>query len=111
MKRFEQITTTLATIDHKGIELWDSSRYSCLFTKYLSFLWLSHRVQPLVIKRLFLQQMLSDDIRQKLQHIVRGTVIKTAQDFIKEQQAERLKEYAIVKQFINTSASNLLEVD
>ncbi|HTF31869.1 MAG TPA: hypothetical protein VK625_23590 [Flavitalea sp.] len=67
--------------------------------------------------------MLSDDVRQKLQHIVRGTVIETAQDhcttirnflcsgyststavktnfesqpIIKEEQAERLKEYATV---------------
>lgn len=67
--------------------------------------------------------MLGDDVRQKLQHIVRGTVIETAQDrctttrnflcsgyststevktnfegqlIIKEEQAERLKEYASV---------------
>ncbi len=67
--------------------------------------------------------MLSDDVRQKLQHIVRGTVIETAQDhcttirnflcsgyststevktnfesqlIIKEEQAERLREYAYV---------------
>jgi hypothetical protein len=67
--------------------------------------------------------MLSDDVRQKLQHIVRGTVIETAQDhcttirnflcsgyststavktnfesqlIIKEEQAERLKQFATI---------------
>ena len=70
--------------------------------------------------------MLSDGVRQKLQHIVRGTVIETAQDhctairnflcsgyrtsaevktnfesqlIIKEEQAERLKEYAAINSF------------